>query len=92
MPDGPDDFDTPFEAFEAAQGGAVAHLETMSEAAREAAEGVLMTSEPMTGQARSDAARLSQVAEQCDALGLLITLLDLPPAPEAVAPSGLDRA
>jgi hypothetical protein len=79
----PDDFDTPFECFEAAQGGAVAHLETMSQAAREAAEGVLMTSKPMTGEARNHAARLSQVAEQCDALGLLISLLDLPPAEDA---------
>ena len=35
----------------------------------------------MTRGARSDAARLSQVAEQCDALGVLMSLLDLP-APE----------
>ncbi len=73
------DFETPFEAFEAAQGGAVAHLETMSEASREAAEDV-MASDPLTGEARSHVARLSQVAEQCDALSVLIGMLDLPPA------------
>ena len=71
----------PVETFQAAQAGAVAHLETMAEAAREAAEVVLIGSEPTTRGARSDAARLSQVAEQCDALGVLISMLDLP-APE----------
>ena len=74
-----DDEDTPFEAFQAAQAGAVAHLETMSEVARETAQDALMASEPMTNEARHHAARLSQVGEQCDALGLLISLLDLPP-------------
>ena len=76
---GEDEF--PVETFAAAQAGATAHLETMAEAAREAAQLVLMGSEPMTRGARSDAARLSQVAEQCDALGALIGMLDLP-APE----------
>ncbi len=71
----------PVERFQAAQAGAVAHLETMAEAAREAAQLVLIGSEPTTMGARSDAARLSQVAEQCDALGVLISMLDLP-APE----------
>jgi hypothetical protein len=73
-----DDFDTPFEAFEAAQGGAVAHLETMSAVAREVAEDALALSGPGAEQARIHAARLSQVAEKCDALGVLIALLDLP--------------
>jgi hypothetical protein len=74
----PEDLDAAFDEFDAAQGGAVAHLETMSASAREAAEMVLMATEPVTGSARADAARLSQVAEQCDALGLLVSLLDLP--------------
>jgi hypothetical protein len=76
---GEDEF--PVETFQAAQAGAVAHLETMAEAAREASQMVLMGSEPMTRGARSDAARLTQVAEQCDALVVLISFLDLP-APE----------
>ena len=76
-----DDDEFPVETFQAAQAGAMAHLETMAEAAREAAQLVLMGSEPMPTGARSDAARLSQVAEQCDALGVLIGMLDLP-APE----------
>ena len=67
-----DDFDTPFEAFEAAQAGAVAHLETMSSVAREVADDALALSGPAANQARNHAARLSQVAEKCDALGLLI--------------------
>ena len=73
----------PVETFQAAQAGAVAHLETMAEAAREAAETVLIGSPPVSEGTRSDAARLSQVAEQCDALGVLISMLDLP-APEGV--------
>jgi hypothetical protein len=76
-----EDDEFPVETFQAAQAGAVAHLETMSEAAREAAQLVLMASDPMSRGARSDAARLSHVAEQCDALGVLIGMLDLP-APE----------
>ena len=75
------DDEFPVERFQDAQAGAVAHLETMAEAAREAAEMVLIGSEPVSRGARSDAARLSQVAEQCDALGVLISMLDLP-APE----------
>jgi hypothetical protein len=71
---GPEDLDSPFEEFLAAQGGAVAHLETMSQVVREAAEDILATD--ATG-ARSQAARLSQIAEQCDALGFLIAILEL---------------
>ena len=71
----------PVERFQAAQAGALAHLEAMAEAAREAAEVVLIGSEPMSRGARTDAARLSRVAEQCDALWVLISMLDLP-APE----------
>jgi hypothetical protein len=78
------DFDVAFETFETAQAGAVAHLETMSEAAREAAQDVLMASEPMTADLKNHAARLSQVAEQCDALAVLIGMLDLPPAEDGV--------
>jgi hypothetical protein len=77
---GLEELDAAFEEFGAAQAGAVSHLETMSQSARDAAEVVLMASEPTTDEARSHAARLSQVAEQCDALGLLISVLDLPPA------------
>ena len=51
----------------------------MGEAAREAGEVVMLGSEPE--RERGDAARLSQVAEQCHALGVLISMLDLP-APE----------
>ena len=68
----------PIERFQAAQAGAVAHLETMAEAAREGAEVALIGSKHTSGGARGDAARLSQVAEQCDALGVLISMLDLP--------------
>lgn len=74
-----DDFDTPFEEFEAAQAGAAAHLETMSSIARDVAEDALAQTGPTAEQARDHAARLSQVAEQCEALGLLIALLALPP-------------
>ena len=41
-----DEDEFPVETFQAAQAGAVAHLETMAEAAREAAEVVLIGSEP----------------------------------------------
>ncbi len=79
------DFDASLEVFEAAQAGAVAHLETMSQAARDAAHDALASSEPMIDveisvDERNHAARLSQVAEQCDALGVLIGMLDVPPA------------
>ena len=79
-----DDFDSPFEAFDAAQAGAVAHLETMGQTARDAAEDVLLGTAPITGEMRAHAQRLTQAAEQCDALGVLISLLDLPPAEDGL--------
>jgi len=72
----------PFEEFGFARGGAVAHLETMAQAARDAAEDVLAGS-PLTGAMRSHAQRLIEVAEGCDALRVLVSLLDLPPAEDA---------
>lgn len=79
-----DDFDTPFEAFQFAQAGAVAHLETMAQAARDAAEDVLLGAAPIAGEMRAHAQRLAQAAEQCDALGVLVSMLDLPPAEDGV--------
>ena len=79
-----DESDVPFEEFEFAQTGASAHLETMAQAARDASQSVLNTSEPMTGETRVFAARLDQVAEQCDAIGVLISHLDLPPSEDRV--------
>ena len=73
-----DDEDTPFEEFEAAQAGAVAHLETMSAIARDVAQDAMGSGSP-TDDARNHAARLSQVAERCDALAVLLSLLELPP-------------
>ena len=69
----PSDLETPMEEFQFAQGGATAHLETMAQAARDAAEDALAHDE------RELAQRLSQVAEQADAIRVLIELLDLPP-------------
>lgn len=74
-----DDLDSPSDAFSAAQAGAVAHLETMSQAAREAMDDV-MASDPLTSEARSRGNRLSEVADLCDAFGVQISRLDLPEA------------
>jgi hypothetical protein len=68
-----DDFDTPVEAFRFAQGGTSAHLGTMAKAARDAAEDALAQDDPAYAQ------RLSQTAEQADAIRVLIEMLDLPP-------------
>ncbi|MGH2594712.1 MAG: hypothetical protein ACRDH7_01970 [Actinomycetota bacterium] len=65
--------DMPFEEFEFAQAGACAHVETMAQAARDAAEDALAHDE------RAHAQRLSQVAEQADAIRVLIEMLDMPP-------------
>jgi hypothetical protein len=77
------DADSPFEEFEFAQGGAFAHLETMAQAARDSAQDVL-TSAVVDDASRGHAQRLNQVADQCDALGVLISFLDLPPAADGV--------
>jgi hypothetical protein len=47
-----DEDEFPVESFQFAQAGALAHLETMAEAAREAAQLVLIGSEPATRDAR----------------------------------------
>jgi hypothetical protein len=75
----PGDLDSPFDAFSAAQAGAVAHLETMSQATREVMEDV-MASDPLTSEARSRGNRLSEVADLCDAFGLQVARLDIPEA------------
>jgi hypothetical protein len=69
----------PFEEFQFAQSGAMAHLVTMAQAARDAAEDVLAASPPPTGEARLHAQRLNSIADACDALRVLVELADLPP-------------
>lgn len=72
------DADEALEEFRSAQGGAVAHLETMAQAARDAAELALFEAEPMTVGMRARSAALTQLADRCDALRVLVELLDLP--------------
>jgi hypothetical protein len=73
----------PFEEFGFAQGGAVAHLETMAQAARDAAEDVLVASAPPTAGQRAHAQRLTRAADACEALRVLVELIDLPPSEDA---------
>lgn len=75
--------DESLEEFRFAQGGAVAHLETMAQAARDAAEDIMAGAAPPSNESRAHAQHLTQTAEACDALRILVELVDLPPSEDA---------